>query len=57
MVKYINIYLVYVKNCDVVIYVYNKSVEEHYKEFVEKITKINNKNFIIYKVNNCLNRT
>ncbi|CAD8107969.1 unnamed protein product [Paramecium primaurelia] len=55
--KFTDIVDVYVKNCDVVIYVYNKSVEEHYQEFVEKISKINNKNFIIYKVNNSLNRT
>ncbi|CAD8121825.1 unnamed protein product [Paramecium sonneborni] len=55
--KFTEIVDVYVKNCDIVIYLYNKSVEEHYQEFLEKISKINNKNFIIYKVKNTLNRT
>ncbi|CAD8199942.1 unnamed protein product [Paramecium pentaurelia] len=55
--KFTDIIDVYVKNCDVVIYVYNKLMEEHYQEFVQKISKINNKNFIIYKVKNIMNRT
>ncbi|CAD8111428.1 unnamed protein product [Paramecium sonneborni] len=55
--KFTDIVDVYVKNCDIVIYIYNKQVEEHYQEFLEKISKINNKNFIIYKVKNAMNRT
>ncbi|CAK60818.1 unnamed protein product (macronuclear) [Paramecium tetraurelia] len=55
--KFTEIIDVYVKNCDVVIYMYNKSVEEHYQDFIEKISKINNKRFTIYKVKNAMNRT